>query len=237
MEISTGLSAAYYGSQTPASASGAAAPPASTIASVSQPTSLAQSDSSTFSLTTSDVAFGVAKARFLKVETANVKARLQADSALKLMEDRISKIQADLKASLPRIKPSDWDFSLKGGSLHVSGNLDADAQKLVEQKLNGDNLLGLAVKSYLKSAQTYLEATAENPGRTENNESTGKFQLYNFHDVQKQLEGKLAFKDLISQSWEHYRNPSTGKIDSPGNTRGAYSFDLLASRLTATPLK
>jgi len=171
--------------------------------------------------------------------TSSVKHRdvpmLDADSSLKTIEDKLGKLQKALARERPDLARASWDVTIEDGQLKVTGALTKEDQEWLSERLNSDSGLKGAANVYMRSAVAYLQTDVDNPLHHAQNLHTGKMQLYNFQNVERQLEGKLSFKELIKTSWEAYRNPRTGEFGDPGNERGALSMDVLASRLTATP--
>lgn len=229
----TALSTAAY-SRT-ASAPPAAAPsPAQASAAGSAPASL--NSSTMFTPTYAAVDSAEYKAVYDRLEKTVTAPSLAADDSIKTIEDRLQKFQKNLSLARPDLAKSDWDITVKEGRIKVTGDIDPDDKLYMEARLNNDQALVGAVQSYMGAAKAYLETSADNPAYTAVNGSTGKSTLYNFKDVGKQLEGKISFKELIAASWAKYDNPNGGRID-PGNYRGNASLEILASRLTSTPLE
>ena len=161
---------------------------------------------------------------------------LAAYDSLKTIEDRLGKFEKSLAASRPDLAKSDWDITVTDGKLKVTGDISADDKATMETRLNKDQALVRAVQTYMSAARDYLETTELNQAYTGKNGYTGQTMLYNFADVDKQLEGKIAFKDLIATSWRMYADPNGGPRTEPGTYRGAKSLEILASKLTSTPL-
>ncbi len=161
---------------------------------------------------------------------------LAADDSIKTIEDRLGKFQRALSKSRPDLARANWDITVAGGKLRVTGDIKDDDKRAMEVRLNGDQALANAVQSYMGAAKSYLEASNLNSPFTGQNAYTGQRILYNFKDVAQQLEGKISFKELISTSWSMYNNPNGGAATDPGRSRGMSSLEILASRLVATPL-
>ncbi|WP_431261054.1 hypothetical protein ACQ86G_13655 [Roseateles chitinivorans] len=162
---------------------------------------------------------------------------LASDDSIRTIEDRLKKFQKNLSLARPDLAKSDWDVTIKDGKLKVTGDIDPDDKRYMEARLNSDQALVGAVGSYMRAAEVYLETSEDNPPYTAMNGDTGRSTLYNFKDVNKQLEGKVSFKELIATSWAAYDNPRGGPPSDPGNYRGGRSLEILASRLTSTPLE
>ena len=117
------------------------------------------------------------------------------------------------------------------GKLAVTGSLSNSDKAWLENKLNGNGTLTAAVSSYMKAATDYLETTPENPRHGGQSPITLQLMDYNFKDVKGQLEGKIAFKELIAATWKKYDFGPEIKTD-PGNLRGGDSLEMLALKLT-----
>ena len=168
-------------------------------------------------------------------QKTKVAPALAADDNIRVIEDRLNKFQKNLSQSRPDLAKTDWDVTIKDGKLKVTGDVSADDKKAMEAYLNKDRALVNAVNAYMGAAKTFLEANDSNPAFTTTNAYTGQTMLYNFEDVDTQLDGKVNFKQLIEASWRMYDNPWGGDNTDPGRYRGASSLDILASRLTSTP--
>jgi len=83
----------------------------------------------------------------------------------------------------------------------------------------------------MKAAVDYLETTPENPKHGGQSPISGQLVDYNFKDVRGQLEGKIAFKELIAATWKKYDFGPEMKVDATG-FRGGDSLEMLALRLT-----
>lgn len=176
------------------------------------------------------------KALYEITERTKVAPSLAADDSIRTIENRLHNFQKLLSQSRPDIAKGDWDVTVEDGQLKITGNVNADDRKAMKTYLNEDRALVNAVASYMNSAKTYLETNDSNPAFTTVNAFTGKNMVYNFENVGAQLDGKVNFKQLIEASWRMYDNPWGGEDTDPGRYRGASSFDILASRLTSTPL-
>lgn len=115
--------------------------------------------------------------------------------------------------------------------------MTAEDKKWIEGKLNGDRVLASAVEGYIKAAEGFLETSDHNPAYQTNNFYSGQVMSYNFKNVEKQLEGKIEFKALSEASWGSSSNPTTGRHDGPSPYRGYRSLEMLATQLTANPLR
>ncbi len=176
------------------------------------------------------------QALYAKTLATRTGPMLAADDSIKTIEDRLQKFQKNLALARPDLAKTDWDITVKDGKIKVTGDIDPDDKRSMGARLNNDQALVGAVKSYMGAANAYLETSADNPAYTAMNGFTGKSTLYNFKEVGKQLEGKISFKELIAASWSAYDNPNGGEAADPGNYRGATSLEILASRLTSTAL-
>lgn len=78
-----------------------------------------------------------------------------------------------------------------------------------------------------------MTTTPDNPAHGGQSPIAGQLGDYNFKDVGGQLEGKIAFKELIAAAWKKYDFGPETKVD-PGNYRGGDSLEMLALRLTAS---
>lgn len=161
---------------------------------------------------------------------------LTADSTIRTIEERLAKFQKNLSLARPDLAKADWDITIKEGKIKVTGDVSANDKRDMEARLNGDQSLVLAIQGYMGAAQAYLETNELNPSYHGENEVTGSMTLYNFKDVMGQLEGTISFKELIKASWKPYEHPKGGPLADPGNFRGYTSLEVLASRLTSTPL-
>lgn len=173
---------------------------------------------------------------YRRVSQTRTGPMLAADDSIKTIEERLSKFQKNLALSRPDLAQSGWDVTVKDGRLKVTGDISAEDKLYMEVRLNKDQSLVSAVESYMGAAKTYLETTDLNTAYYGSNGYTGQTMLYNFKDVDKQLEGKISFRDLIASSWSVYDDPNGGERGDPGNYRGGTSLEVLASQLVSRPL-
>jgi len=93
-----------------------------------------------------------------------------------------------------------------------------------------EDQLAKVQKSIARERPDLAETTESNPKH--GGQSPINLQLvdYNFKDVKGQLEGKIAFKELIAATWKKYDFGPEIKVD-PADFRGGDSLEMLALRL------
>jgi hypothetical protein len=157
---------------------------------------------------------------------------VQANAALKTIEEQLGKIQKVINLTRPDIKAKDWDFTVKDGEIKVTGNLEANDKKWIEQVLNSNEDLVSAAKSYVSASVAYLETSEDNPVYGSQNRFTGKMVFYDFKNIEKQFGEVFQFKDVVNTARELYRNTSTGEAVDPGDYLGGDTLEILASKLS-----
>lgn len=160
---------------------------------------------------------------------------LRADRAINTIEKQLKRLDLQVRQLRPQLAGVAWDVTVKDGKLKVVGELGDEDRAWIEQQLNDDGVLSTAVGTYLQAAVDYLETSDDNPAYGAISGHTGRVQSYEFHDVAKQLDSSIRFKELNATSWEMYRNPNTRELGDPGNYRGGSTLEILASRLRSGP--
>ncbi len=159
---------------------------------------------------------------------------LEADSAINTIEDQLGKVQKSIANERPDLAKSSWDMTVVKGKLVVTGPMNEADKTWLESKLNANSSLKAAVNSYMKAATDYLETNEENPAHGGMSPINSQLVSYNFKDVQGQLEGKIAFKDLIAATWKLYEH-GNDVVSDPANYRGGDSLEMLALQLVPEP--
>lgn len=160
-----------------------------------------------------------------------VKPNRQAADALRTLDDHLSRIDRSIALLRPDLAGSKWDFTMKDGRFVVDpASMSKDDAAWIENRLNGDLILRTAAQSIVGSAVAYLETSDESPAYIGNNLHTGRTMRYHFADVAEQLNGTLAFRDLLSSA----REAGDGRLDSP--SLGYDALEILASRLKPVDL-
>jgi hypothetical protein len=149
----------------------------------------------------------------------------QASESLTTVNEQLVKINRQISQEHPGIAAADWDFAYKDGKFAVSG-LNAADTKWLENKLNGNEVLTKAVTTFNKATADFLETSDDNPAYTVQNAMTNKVMDYNFVDVNKQLNGKVNLKELISSVEDYW-----GSKRITGYSLGNSALEILASRL------
>ena len=155
----------------------------------------------------------------------------QAGFALKTMDEHLEKLERFIGNVRPSLADSDWDFTVKDGKLKVTGSMSDDDRKWLEGVVNNNEELKAAAKSYVSAAVAYLETNEENPVYSGQNSFTGRIDLFNFKDVEKQIGQVFGFKSTIRDIQDSHRDPSTGRSTHPLEMLAGDSFALIASRL------
>jgi hypothetical protein len=156
---------------------------------------------------------------------------VESDKAINAIEAQLAKVQKSIASDRPDLARASWDMTVVDGKLSVTGSMNSADKEWLQNKLNGNGTLTAAVTSYMKAAVDYLETMPDNPRHGGQSPISGQLVDYNFKDVRGQLEGKIAFKELIAATWKKYDFGSETKVD-PGNYRGGDSLEMLALRLT-----
>ncbi|GEM_PF-3518547 len=153
-----------------------------------------------------------------------------ANTSLVTIEDQLAKVQKSIARERPDLAKASWDMTVVDGKLAVTGSLNVADKEWLASKLNGNFALKSAASTYMAAATDYLETTESNPKH--GGQSPINLQLvdYNFKDVKGQLEGKIAFKELIAATWKKYDFGPEIKVD-PADFRGGDSLEMLALRL------
>lgn len=165
----------------------------------------------------------------------------KAGSAMQTIEKALDALQKSIARERPGLTEGSWDLSInKEGKLEAIGALSDSDKAWLNDKLQGQDQLKVAVKSFMKAAETYLETTADNPGYHAQNLHNGRILHYNFMDVTEQLSGTIGFKELFQTTMEHFKgarfvDADTGRDVDPSPELGMQALEVLASRLTPHP--
>lgn len=165
----------------------------------------------------------------------------KAGSAMQTIEKALGALQKSIARERPGLTEGSWDLSInKEGKLEAIGALSNSDKAWLNDKLQGQDKLKVAVKSFMKAAETYLETTADNPGYHAQNLHNGRILHYNFMDVTEQLSGTIGFKELFQTTMEHFKgarfvDADTGGDVDPSPELGMQALEVLASRLTPHP--
>lgn len=153
-----------------------------------------------------------------------------ANTSLVTIEEQLGKVQKSLARERPDLAKSSWDITVVDGKIAVTGSLNDADKEWLASRLNGNFALSTAVRTYMQAATDYLETTESNPKHGGQSPINAQLVDYNFKDVKGQLEGKIAFKELIAATWKKYDFGPEIKVD-PADFRGGDSLEMLALRL------
>ena len=153
-----------------------------------------------------------------------------ANTSLVTIEDQLAKVQKSIARERPDLAKASWDITVIDGKIAVTGSLNDSDKEWLASRLNGNFALSSAVRTYMKAATDYLETTDSNPKHGGQSPINAQLVDYNFKDVKGQLEGKIAFKELIAATWKKYDFGPEIKVD-PADFRGGDSLEMLALRL------
>jgi len=117
---------------------------------------------------------------------------------METIKKELGKIDAMLIKRRPDLAAA-WDFKLVDGKFKVTG-LNADDAKWLETKLNASTALKAAAGSFMSTAVTNLQASSDNLPRVDYSYVTRKMENFTFYDVKAQLEAKLSFRSLLTES-------------------------------------
>lgn len=152
-----------------------------------------------------------------------------AGRSMDTIKRELGKIDAMVAKRRPELA-GDWDFKLVDGKFKVTG-VAADDARWLERKLNSNSALKGAAGAFVSTAIKNLQASSSNPPRQELNYVTGNMENYTFFDVKGQLEDKLSFRSLLSQSDQVY---DSSKMNLDANARGTSGLSVVAMMLTAS---
>ena len=155
----------------------------------------------------------------------------QAGSALKTIGEQLAKLQKVIGDVRPDLAKADWDFTVQDGELRVTGELSDSDKQWLEGVLNGSDELRAAAKSFVNAAVAYLETNEENPVYKGRNAFTGKIDMFDFKDVEKQFAKAFRFRSAMRDVTEMHRDLGTGQVYNSMDAFGGDSLALLASRL------
>jgi hypothetical protein len=153
-----------------------------------------------------------------------------ANTSLVAIEEQLDKVQKSIARERPDLAKASWDITVVDGKIAVTGSLNDSDKEWLASRLNGNFALSSAVRTYMQAATDYLETTASNPKHGGQSPINARLVDYNFKDVKGQLEGKIAFKELIAATWKKYDFGPEIKVD-PADFRGGDSLEMLALRL------
>lgn len=156
-----------------------------------------------------------------------------ANTSLVTIEEQLGKVQKSIARERPDLAKASWDITVVDGKIAVTGSLNDSDKEWLASRLNGNFALSSAVRTYMKAATDYLETTEDNPSYGGMSPINAQLVDYNFKNVKGQLEGKIAFKELIAATWKKYDFGPEIKVD-PADFRGGDSLEMLALRLVVS---
>lgn len=151
-----------------------------------------------------------------------------AGRSMNIMEKELGKISAMIAKRRPDIAGSQWDFKLIDGKFKVSG-LDEDDAKWLEGKLNANDKLVDAAKSFITTAVAALETTEQTPSHVDYNYLTRRMETYDFSKVADQLSEKLYFREMFRDADLIFDSKRIALADG---SRGTAGLNVAANRLT-----
>jgi hypothetical protein len=122
----------------------------------------------------------------------------EAGRSMETIKKELGKIEAMIAKRRPDLAGG-WDAKLVDGKFKVTG-LDADDAKWLETKLNANTALKGAAEAFIATTVSHLEVSSDNLPRVDFSYVTRKMESFDFHGVRAQLEDKLSFRALLSQS-------------------------------------
>lgn len=151
----------------------------------------------------------------------------EAGRSMETIKKELGKIDAMIAKRRPDLAGG-WDFKLIEGKFKVTG-LNASDAKWLETQLNENTSLKGAAELFMSTAVTNLQASSDNLPRVDYSYATRKMESFTFNDVKAQLEDRLSFRSLLTESDQII---DSNRITMEAADRGMSGLAVAANLLT-----